>query len=142
MKEQEITKVEFLLMCNDNIVVQRFFNVRGFNKNSSISCFRYRTYMNNAAISPHIFMYALQNQNVERKIAKQIDIKHLNTNITSSINNTNITSSINTDINNTNVSTNINTNITSDTNINIQDNTTNISDILPETYVSNMEKID
>ena len=34
MKEQDITKVEFLLMCNDNIVVQRFFNVRGFNKNA------------------------------------------------------------------------------------------------------------
>ena len=34
MKEQEITKVEFLLMCNDNIVVQRFFNVRGFNRNA------------------------------------------------------------------------------------------------------------
>ena len=34
MKEQEITKIEFLLMCNENIVVQRFFNVRGFNKNA------------------------------------------------------------------------------------------------------------
>ena len=34
MKEQDITKVEFLLMCNENIVVQRFFNVRGFNRNS------------------------------------------------------------------------------------------------------------
>ena len=34
MKEQEVTKVEFLLMCNDNIVVQRFFNVKGFNKNA------------------------------------------------------------------------------------------------------------
>ena len=34
MKEQDITKVEFLLMCNDNIVVQRFFNVKGFNKNA------------------------------------------------------------------------------------------------------------
>ena len=34
MKEQDITKVEFLLMCNDNIVVQRFFNVRNFNKNA------------------------------------------------------------------------------------------------------------
>jgi hypothetical protein len=33
--------------------------------------------MNNIAISPHIFMYALQNQNVERKTAKQIDIKTL-----------------------------------------------------------------
>ena len=34
MRDQEITKVEFLLMCNDNIVVQRFFNVRGYNKNA------------------------------------------------------------------------------------------------------------
>ena len=34
MREQDITKVEFLLMCNDNIVVQRFFNVKGFNKNA------------------------------------------------------------------------------------------------------------
>ena len=31
--------------------------------------------MNNIAISPSIAMYALQNQNVERKIAKQIDLK-------------------------------------------------------------------
>jgi hypothetical protein len=48
-----------------------------FEENTSVSCFKYRTYMNNIAISPKIFMYALQNQNVERKIAKQIDIKHL-----------------------------------------------------------------
>jgi hypothetical protein len=31
MKEQEITKMEFLLTLNENIVVQRFFNVKGFN---------------------------------------------------------------------------------------------------------------
>jgi hypothetical protein len=49
-----------------------------FSENTSVSCFNYRTYMNNIAISPHIFMYALQNQNVERKIAKKIDIKELN----------------------------------------------------------------
>jgi hypothetical protein len=45
-----------------------------FDENTSVSCFKYRTYMNNVAISPQIFMYALQNQNVERKIAKKIDI--------------------------------------------------------------------
>jgi hypothetical protein len=45
-----------------------------FSENTSVSCFKYRTYINNIAISPHIFMYALQNQNVERKIAKNIDI--------------------------------------------------------------------
>ena len=31
MKEQESTKIEFLLTLNDNIVVQRYFNVRGYN---------------------------------------------------------------------------------------------------------------
>lgn len=30
MKEQDITKMEFLLTLNDNIVVQRFFNVKGY----------------------------------------------------------------------------------------------------------------
>jgi hypothetical protein len=48
-----------------------------FEAETSVSCFKYRTYMNNIAISPKIFMYALQNQNVERKIAKQIDLKYL-----------------------------------------------------------------
>ena len=53
--------------------------------------------MNNIAISPHIFMYALQNQNVERKIAKKIDIKILNTNNTNNneANNTNNTNNTN-----------------------------------------------
>ena len=37
MKEQDFTKVEFLLKCNENIVVQRFFNVRGFNPKSRTS---------------------------------------------------------------------------------------------------------
>lgn len=31
MKEQDLTKMEFLLTLNGNIVVQRFFNVRGYN---------------------------------------------------------------------------------------------------------------
>jgi hypothetical protein len=46
-------------------------------ENTSVSCFKYRTYMNNIAITPQIFMTALQNQNVERKIAKKIDISFL-----------------------------------------------------------------
>jgi len=43
MKEQDFTKVEFLLKCNENIVVQRFFNVRGFNPKakSSIDLYDY-----------------------------------------------------------------------------------------------------
>jgi hypothetical protein len=30
-KDQETTKLEFLMMVNDNIIVQRFFNVRDYN---------------------------------------------------------------------------------------------------------------
>jgi hypothetical protein len=46
--------------------------------NTSVSCFRYRTYMNNAAICPHVFMYALQMQNVKRDSVKKHDIHALN----------------------------------------------------------------
>jgi hypothetical protein len=56
-----------------------------FSENTSVSCFRYRTYMNNIAISPNIAMYALQNQNVEHKIAKKIDISVLNAQTTPNI---------------------------------------------------------
>ena len=37
MKEMDSTKMEFLLTLNDNIVVQRFFNVRGFNSKAKNS---------------------------------------------------------------------------------------------------------
>ena len=37
MKEQDITKLEFLLTLNDNFVVQRFFNVKGFNPKAKSS---------------------------------------------------------------------------------------------------------
>jgi hypothetical protein len=38
MKEQnDVTKVEFLITLNDNFVVQRFFNVKGYNPKSKFS---------------------------------------------------------------------------------------------------------
>jgi hypothetical protein len=40
-----------------------------FEQDTSVACFKYRTYANNVAISPHIFMYALQNQNIKQNIA-------------------------------------------------------------------------
>jgi len=51
-----------------------------FDDNTSVSCFKYRTYMNNIAISPNIFMYALQNLNIQRNSIKKCDIKTLNVN--------------------------------------------------------------
>jgi hypothetical protein len=50
-------------------------------ENACISCFKYRTYMNNIAITPKIFMYALQNQNVEHKIVKKIDLTKTELNV-------------------------------------------------------------
>ena len=49
-----------------------------FNKNTSISCFNYRTYMNNIAVSPYIGMHALQIQNVKRNVVKKASIDELN----------------------------------------------------------------
>jgi hypothetical protein len=37
MREQDITKLEFVMSINDNIIVQRFFNVRDFNPNAKSS---------------------------------------------------------------------------------------------------------
>jgi len=37
MNQNEMTKMEFLLTLNENIVVQRFYNVRGFNPKSKNS---------------------------------------------------------------------------------------------------------
>lgn len=37
MKEQDSTKLELLLTLNDNIIVQRFFNVRGYNPRAKFS---------------------------------------------------------------------------------------------------------
>lgn len=46
-----------------------------FGEDTSISCFHYRTYMNNLAITPYIGMHALQVQNTKLETAKKIDIK-------------------------------------------------------------------
>jgi hypothetical protein len=44
-----------------------------FSENTSISCFFYKTYMNNIAILQYLALHALQIQNVKRKILKKID---------------------------------------------------------------------
>ena len=37
MKEQDITKLEFLMTVNNNFIVQRFFNVKGYNPKAHLS---------------------------------------------------------------------------------------------------------
>jgi hypothetical protein len=53
-----------------------WYSIR-FSKDSSVSCFRYRTYMNNLAVAPHIFLYTLQMQNIKRETIKKRDIREL-----------------------------------------------------------------
>ena len=48
MKEQnDVTKIEFLITLNDNFVVQRFFNVKGYNERSkgSVDLYDYVKYL-------------------------------------------------------------------------------------------------
>ena len=44
-----------------------------FSQNTSICVFKYRTYMNNIAISNHLLVNLLQTQNVKREIVKKKD---------------------------------------------------------------------
>jgi hypothetical protein len=48
-----------------------------FNENTSISCFNYRTYMNNLAVLPYICLHALQIQNVKRNVARKVSINEM-----------------------------------------------------------------
>ena len=49
-----------------------------FEENTSLVSFKYKTYMNNIAISNHLLVNMLQNQNVKREIAKKKNIEEEN----------------------------------------------------------------
>ena len=55
-----------------------WYSIKFNTSNTSISCFRYRTYMNNIAILPYITLHALQIQNVKRNTVKKVSINELN----------------------------------------------------------------
>jgi hypothetical protein len=75
----KIKCLEFTLTPGKTLFIPAYwwYSIK-FDTNTSISCLRYRTYMNNIAISPYIFMYALQNQNIKREFVKKIDINEIN----------------------------------------------------------------
>ncbi len=74
--------LEFTLIPGKTLFIPAYwwYSIK-FNSNTSISCFHYRTYMNNAAILPYICMHALQIQNVKRNVVKKASIKELNNEI-------------------------------------------------------------
>ena len=67
MREQEITKLEFLMMVNDNIIVQRYFNVREYNSDARNST-DFKEYMDelleklNHQLKMKAVSYLLENQ--------------------------------------------------------------------------------
>lgn len=78
----KIKCLEFTLVPGKTLFIPAYwwYSIK-FNSNTSISCFHYRTYMNNAAILPYIGMHALQIQNVKRNVVKKASIKELNNEI-------------------------------------------------------------
>ena len=71
--------LEFTLTVGKTLFIPAYwwYSIK-FNNNTSISVFRYRTYMNNLAVVPYIAMHALQIQNVKRNTVKKVNIDELN----------------------------------------------------------------
>lgn len=72
--------LEFTLIAGKTLFIPAYwwYSIKLNDSNTSISCFRYRTYMNNIAITPYIALYVLQMQNVKRNSTKKVSINELN----------------------------------------------------------------
>lgn len=75
----KIKCLEFTLLPGKTLYIPSYWwcSIQ-FKEDTSISCFNYRTYMNNVAITPYICLHALQLQNVKRTVAKTHSIQELN----------------------------------------------------------------
>ena len=75
----KIKCLEFTLLPGKTLFIPAYwwYSIK-FSSNTSISCFFYRTYMNNIAISPYIGLHALQIQNIKRNVVKKASIAELN----------------------------------------------------------------
>jgi len=142
----KIKCLEFTLVPGKTLYIPAYwwYSIQ-FNENTSISCFSYRTYMNNLAILPYICLHALQIQNVKRDVVKKVSINELNnkeiivpvdnedllnTNNTNDSNNYNTNDSNNYDTNDTNDTNNYNNNnIDTNNNNNYINHSSNIDDL-------------
>jgi hypothetical protein len=70
MREQDITKLEFLMMVNDNIIVQRYFTVRDYNPDARNSV-DFKEYMDDLI---HNLNYQLKMKAVSYLLENQYDI--------------------------------------------------------------------
>ena len=71
--------LEFTLVPGKTLFIPAYwwYSIK-FSNNTSISCFNYRTYMNNVAVVPYIGMHALQIQNVKRNVVKKVSVDDIN----------------------------------------------------------------
>ena len=78
----KIKCLEFTLLPGKTLFVPAYwwYSIKFNGSNTSISCFHYRTYMNNIAITQYVALHALQIQNVKRNVVKKIDINELKVN--------------------------------------------------------------
>lgn len=76
---EKVKCLEILLLPGKCIYIPAYwFYSFKLGKNTSVTCLKYRTYFNNIAITPKIFMSLLQNQNIIRNYVKKIDIQNEN----------------------------------------------------------------
>ena len=75
--------LEFTLIPGKTLFIPAYwwYSIKFSSNKTSISCFHYRTYMNNIAITPYIALHALQIQNVKRNIVKKVSIDELNNDV-------------------------------------------------------------
>ena len=87
--------LEFTLTPGKTLFLPAYwwYSIKFINSDTSISCFRYRTYMNNVAVLPYIGLHALQIQNVKRNVAKKVSINELNNEVIT-IENTNVSNAV------------------------------------------------
>jgi hypothetical protein len=76
----KIKCLEFTLVPGKTLYIPAYwwYSIRLKTANTSISCFHYRTYMNNLAIVPYFVMHGLQIQNVKRNTTKKVNINESN----------------------------------------------------------------
>lgn len=69
----KIKCLEFTIMPGKTLFIPAnwWYSIKLNSSETSISSFKYKTYMNNLAISPYLFMYGLQIQNIKRDSNKK-----------------------------------------------------------------------
>jgi hypothetical protein len=92
----KIQFIDFTLLPGKTLFIPAYwwYSIKFNDINTSISCFKYRTYMNTVAVSPYIALHTLQLQNIKRnsfkKVSSEKKEQHNNNNINDNNSNINV----------------------------------------------------